>query len=388
MGVSVREKVKGSGVWWVFVKHKGQRTSSMIGSESAAEKVKGIVQAQLKLGQYVFPKKEEESKQPTLEAYYRKFERTYLQAACRESTAERYEECFRIHILPALGTIPLDAITREQVKDLIADLVAKGLARATIRIITDVFRAVMNHAIEDKLISANPGARVGKFFKNAKVRHEEIQPLSAEEVPIFLETTARHSRERYPLFLCAIHTGLRSGELAGLKWNDIDWNGKFLMVRRSISKTGKVTPTKTAKIRRVDMSDALLAELAGLRRQRREEYLKNGKNEIPDWTFSSRAETPLDMHNVKNRDFVRCLEKAGLRRIRFHDLRHTFASLLIQNGESLVYVKEQLGHSSIKVTVDIYGHLIPGANRQAVNRLPSLESANRHPMGTLENQRL
>jgi len=63
---------------------------------------------------------------------------------------------------------------------------------------------------------------------------------------------------------------------------------------------------------------------------------------------------------------------AGLRRIRFHECRHTFASLLIQNGESLAYVKEQLGHSSIKITVDTYGHLVPGANRQAVNRLPSL----------------
>src|SRR4030095_3999245 len=112
-------------------------------------------------------------------------------------------------------------------------------------------RVVLNHSIEDKLISANPAARVGKFFKNAKVRHEAIQPLSAEEVPVFLEAVVKHSRERYPLFLCAIHTGLRSGELAGLQWNDIDWNGKFLMVRRSISKIGKVTPTKTQKIRRV-----------------------------------------------------------------------------------------------------------------------------------------
>jgi Phage integrase family len=82
----------------------------------------------------------------------------------------------------------------------------------------------------------------------------------------------------------------------------------------------------------------------------------------------------LDMHNVKNRYFHKCLEKAGLRRIRFHDLRHTFASLLIQNGESLAYVKDQMGHSSIKMTVDVYGHLVPGANRVAVNRLPSIGS--------------
>ena len=85
--------------------------------------------------------------------------------------------------------------------------------------------------------------------------------------------------------------------------------------------------------------------------------------------------TPLDMYNVKNRYFLKTLEKAKLRRIRFHDLRHTFASLLIQNGESVAYIKDQLGHSSIKMTVDVYGHLVPGANRAAVNRLPSFSKA-------------
>ncbi len=77
---------------------------------------------------------------------------------------------------------------------------------------------------------------------------------------------------------------------------------------------------------------------------------------------------------MKKRHLQKSLTKANLRQIRFHDLRHTFASLLIQNGESLAYVKEQLGHSSIKMTVDVYGHLVPGANRQAVNRLPGMDS--------------
>ena len=77
---------------------------------------------------------------------------------------------------------------------------------------------------------------------------------------------------------------------------------------------------------------------------------------------------------MKNRHFYRCLEKAELRRIRFHDLRHTFASLLLTNGESLAYVKDQLGHSSISMTVDVYGHLVPGANRAAMDRLPTIEN--------------
>ncbi len=88
----------------------------------------------------------------------------------------------------------------------------------------------------------------------------------------------------------------------------------------------------------------------------------------------------MDPYNLKDRYVYKCLEKAGLRRIRFHDLRHTFATLLLQNGESLAYVKDQLGHSSIRMTVDTYGHLVPGANRQAVNKLPSLSD----PTGDVE----
>ena len=102
--------------------------------------------------------------------------------------------------------------------------------------------------------------------------------------------------------------------------------------------------------------------------------MKKGSSEIPEWVFCNQQGNPPDMQNVKNRHFYKCLEKAGLRRIRFHDLRHTFASLLLQDGQPLAYIKDQLGHSSIKLTVDIYGHLEPGANREAVNRLPSLDA--------------
>src|SRR5262249_13708710 len=133
---------------------------------------------------------------------------------------------------------------------------------------------------------------------------------------------------------------------------------------------GRIEPTKTGKARRVDMSDALATELLALKKRRQTEYLAKGSNEIPKWIFCNGEGNPLDYYNLKHRHFEKCLEHAGLRKIRFHDLRHTYATLLLMQGESPVYVKEQLEHSSIKVTVDIYGHWIPGANRAAVNKLP------------------
>jgi integrase len=122
------------------------------------------------------------------------------------------------------------------------------------------------------------------------------------------------------------------------------------------------------------MSSQLTATLLAWRRQQRERYLEKGLA-VPEWVFSSTEGRALEERNVRTA-FTRLLDKAGLRHIRIHDLRHTFASLLLQQGESVVYVKEQLGHASIQITVDTYGHLIPCANRAAVN---GLDDAPAHP---------
>ena len=167
---------------------------------------------------------------------------------------------------------------------------------------------------------------------------------------------------------------MRSGELAALQWGDIDENGRFLTLRRSYV-SGRIQPTKTGRIRRVDLSDALLQALRDHKKTKREEWLRRGSSQIPVWVFVNDEGNPPDMCNLGVRHFKKCLDAAGLRTIRFHDLRHTYASLLIQNGEPLAYVRNQLGHASIQMTVDVYGHLEPGRNRQAVNKLPTIKDA-------------
>ena len=210
---------------------------------------------------------------------------------------------------------------------------------------------------------------MSRHYKEARALYEEIQPLAPDQVGKFLEAVMTLCPEHYELFLTALHTGMRSGEIAALKWSDVDFAGKFFIVRANVSRSGKVGKTKTRKIRKIDMSDALHDALLALKAHRTQEW--EGKRLfLPEWIFANEAGNPPDMHNLKNRYFYRCLESAGLHRIRFHDLRHTYASILIGNGESLAYVKDQLGHSTIALTVNTYTHLIPGANRQAVNRLP------------------
>jgi len=181
--------------------------------------------------------------------------------------------------------------------------------------------------------------------------------------------------EYHPLFLTALRAGLRRGELVALQWGDIQFgkdgadSNRFILVRHNYVRREHTT-TKSKKSRRVDLSRELRKALVELRDKRLLEAFLKGRNDISEEVvFPSPDGTILDPDNLYHRYFLPVLTKAGIRKVRFHDLRHTFGSLLIQNGASIVYVKEQMGHSSIQVTVDIYGHLIPGANVSFVDTL-------------------
>lgn len=172
---------------------------------------------------------------------------------------------------------------------------------------------------------------------------------------------------------------MRQGEQIGLKPDELDFENGLIHVRRNISR-GEVSTPKSGKGRKVDISLQLAEVLKKMLSKRRaamletqmkrpaeeridvDEAIKNG------WLFQTPSGTRVDGHNLR-KVFVKALDDAKVRRVRYHDLRHTFASLLLQNKESLVYVRDQLGHHSIEITVDIYGHLVPGGNRSAVNAL-------------------
>ena len=173
----------------------------------------------------------------------------------------------------------------------------------------------------------------------------------------------------YVLFLTAILTGMREGELLGLQWNDVDWTAKKIRVRRALWR-GKLdgkwqcllqAPKSKAAIRDIDVGDELLQEL-------RKHKLVSPKSHL-DLVFCSSDGKPLEVRTLMRWHFHPALERAGLRRIRFHDLRHTYASLLIAQGENPKYIQRQLGHASIKTTFDTYGHLMEEANPKAALRL-------------------
>jgi integrase len=362
MGVKVRQK---DGKWYVFINHNSQRKAKCVGDKRAAEEVRRKLEAKLTLGEF---KLEEKAPLPTFAAYTERWLQTYAHIHCRGTTASNYQRLLRRYVLPIIGEKSFDAVTREDIKEIIATMVVKGLSKSTVANTMAPVREMFNHAIDDGVLTANPSARIGRFLRHTKDRRADVNPLTREEVSRLLEAAQQYTPRYYPLFLSAVRTGMRIGELLGLQWGDIDFHGHFIEVRRAIVR-GNIGRTKSGKYCRIDMSQQLSSTLKALSMQRKEETLRKGWGEVPEWVFVNEEGRPLDDCNVRKRIFYRCLEKAGLRRLRFHDLRHTFASLLIAQNESPKKIQVLLGHQSIKITMDTYGHLYSEENRKAVDTL-------------------
>jgi len=186
--------------------------------------VKEKIEAMITLGQRYFEEQKEETKPevPTVEAYFERFKSTYMETAVRASTRNRYETSFRVHILPKLGKKHLNELNREMMEDFISILSRKRLAKDSIRLVLAPLRLLFNRARAAGIIQDNPATGLSEFYKQAPTLHEEIEPLTREEVPLFLQSVSKHSAEPFALFLCAIHTGLRSGELSA-HFNGATW---------------------------------------------------------------------------------------------------------------------------------------------------------------------
>ena len=214
MGVKVREKVKGSKEWWIFVNHGGRRTSRKVGSEKAALEVAEKIAAKLVLGEAPL---QETPPVPTLADYFARFKSRYMKTAIKESSYVIYESAFRVQTLPELGRLRLDQIDRERMEDFIAVLMEKGLAKDYIRLILGSLQTLMSNAIEKGIITNNPVRGLSKLYRQAPVRHANIEPLSEEESLLFLKNTLEWEPECYPMFLTSLHTGMRSGEVIALQ---------------------------------------------------------------------------------------------------------------------------------------------------------------------------
>jgi integrase len=288
-----------------------------------------------------------------------------------------YAEKLRLHVLPAFGTLRVQKLDRGRIKALLMDKLASGLSPDSVRLIHATTRAMLNAALDDGIILSNPADKLGKVLRLGRsrvARQEQIKALDRDQLGRFLEATLDAVPRLHPLFLTLARTGLRLGEGLALQWSDVDFEARELRVSRALSTTGDLGTPKSGRSRTVDLSRGLCQVLSQLEMRQTNEWLARPADGSPAdarplWVFPSEAGSPLDHANVA-KAFKRVLARAGLpARHSPHDLRHTFASLLLQQGESPVYVQRQLGHASIQLTVDTYGRWLPMGNKAAVDRL-------------------
>jgi integrase len=282
------------------------------------------------------------------------------EAKLKPSTLSGYTAIIRKLLIPAWAGMPLSDISIGRMQSYVANR-RKAVSAKTVCNEIAVIKEMFKHAHRWGYIKHNPS----EHLERPRVQKTVIEVLSPEEVKKLLAHTGNHYRLA---FLTDIMTGLRAGELWGLRWPDIDWASSQIFVQQSLWRGKFQTPKTSYSVRKVDVPDMLLHEL-----RKWKEVCGNS-----DLVFPSPEGKPSCHNNVVKRYFNPALAKAGLRHVSFHSLRHTNASIRISVGQNIKYIQSQLGHASIKMTLDIYGHLFNDAdfNRKQVRLLEtSLGSA-------------
>jgi len=241
-----------------------------------------------------------------------------------------------------------------------------------VRNLLSALHECLNHAVEDGYIPANPAARTSRLlYVRKEEKRSRIVFLTPEEEGRLLTTCHEYFPGWHPFVLSLLRLGLRIGEACALQWGDFDLETRGVDVRRNYV-DGRMTTPKNGSGRRIDISLQLAETLKALHVERKKETLKRGWREVPLWVFTNEAGNLVDPDNFRNRVWLKLLTKAELRHFPIHSLRHTFASRLIQNGATLLYVQNAMGHHSAAFTLQVYGHFQPTGNRSEVDKLDAV----------------
>ncbi len=293
-----------------------------------------------------------------------------VRGSVRQRTYERYESIVRVHLKPAFGRLKLRALTPNLVRGLYRRKLdgdpergVKPLSPRSVNYIHVTLHKALSQAVSDGLVPRN-AAQV----KAPRPGKPEIRPLSSEQARA-LVARAREEGDRFEaLYVTALHTGLREGELLGLKWEDLDLDASgatpTLRVRRTLSETRtghKFEPPKNGKGRSVKLSKSAVDALKSHRAHQNVERLQAGSRwRDGELVFPNTQGTTMSGTNLLWQRFRPLLKRAGLPPVRFHDLRHTCATILLQAGKHPKYVQEMFGHANISITLDTYSHVIEG----------------------------
>ncbi|BER92723.1 tyrosine-type recombinase/integrase [Atrimonas thermophila] len=291
----------------------------------------------------------------------------YKKQQVRPTTYELYRTILKKHLPPRLASIQLSKLRPEHLQRLYLEMSKKGLTRS-IRILHVIINSSLKQALKLGYVYRN----VAEAVTLPRYEQKEIRVLSQEEIGKFLSAAKKH--RLYPAFLLLLVTGLRRGELLGLKWEDVDFEKGAITIKRNLvyvnSKTFFQEPKTKHSQRSVPLPDIALIELKKWRKKWLEERMKLGSGwPETDLVFPSEIHTPINPRNFL-RTLKNILREAGLPQdVTIHSLRHTCATMLLSSGEHPKIVQELLGHSSVTITLDTYSKVMPGLKEQAVKKL-------------------
>ncbi len=306
------------------------------------------------------------SPQQTIEQFLKQWLES-LGSSVRIRTYEKYEQMVRLHLIPAIGHIKLQKLTAQQVQGLYVRL-EKKLSPTSV----NTLHAMLHKALEDAVKWGLLARNVCDAVTAPRRAHYEIKPLSMEQAKMLLDAAKVDSLEA--LWVLALTTGMRRGELLALKWQDINFGQGMLQVRRIFTRApGRKfieSEPKTEKSRRNIMLASIIVETLKRHRVRQlQAKLQAGSVwQEQDLVFCTSFGTPLNPNWVLDR-FKKLLKRAGLPDMRLHDLRHSIATILLSMGVHPKVVQELLGHNRIQETVDTYSQVLPVIHREAIKRL-------------------
>jgi integrase len=285
----------------------------------------------------------------------------------RPKTYDGYESLVRLHIVPALGAIPLEKLGPQDVQALLNRKVAEGLAPKTVLYMRGVLRTALNRAVRWSLVTRNAAA----LTDPPRYTPKEVRYLQLDEIRLLLDIIKGDRLEA--LFIAAIALGMRQGELLGSRWSDVDVDAARWHVRRQLQRrAGTLTytePKTTHGRRTLDVPASLVAALRSHRARQLEERLVAGDQWDDDnLVFCTPLGGPLIGTQV-TKHLQQLAQTAKIPPLRFHDLRHTCATLLLAQQVPARVVMELLGHSQISLTMNLYSHVLPALRKEAAERM-------------------
>ena len=291
-----------------------------------------------------------------------------VRGSVRQSTYDRDASLVNNHLCPVLGRIRLKKLSASHVQGFYRDRLDHGLSPSTVHKMHAILHKALSQALAWHMIQRN----VTEVVRPPRPAPKEMRPLTPEGARRLLEAACGNRLEA--LYVLAITTGMRQGELLALRWQDVDIDNGTVNVRRTLTRNGgsiEMGEPKTKKSRRsISLTrraiDALQSHLES---QLHEMEMLGARYEDRGLLFTTSTGGPINPSNLRQKNFARLLQGASLPHIRFHDLRHTCATLLLSKGTHPKFVQELLGHATVAITLDTYSHVMPGMGDQTARAM-------------------